>query len=133
MEQDDEAIINNSSPLLSYKELRKARNPDRKRHGARNQHKVKHFVRFLLETFPDQLKNNKNNTDDDDDCSSQSQQHHHRRYHRHHVLDVAGGKGELAARLCVCHQQKVVMVDPRPSDPLKCFETSVFPKVSTVQ
>lgn len=94
--------------LISYKERRRRQNPDRKRHGARNQHKMKDFVRWLVATFPRQL-----------DCSAAQAP----------ILDVAGGKGELAARLCVCHQKKVILVDPRPSDPLLCFEMNVLPKL----
>jgi len=43
-----------------------------------------------------------------------------------HVLDVAGGKGELAARLVFCHQIMVVMVDPRRADVRKCHEEVVL-------
>jgi hypothetical protein len=77
-----------------------------KRHGARNQHRHKSFVKWLVEAFGLQ-------PDDSD----------------HHVLDVAGGKGEVAVRLCVCHKQNVVMVDPRPADVVHCFETLVLPKI----
>jgi len=146
------AASSSSSPSLlpSYKERRRIRNPDRKRHGARNQDKTKRFVRWLLDTFPDQLgqrrrcrdrrrraqnqprrdgddidddderrgtNGNNNGADDIDDEAAAAAA----------VLDVAGGKGELAARLCVCHGvPSVVLVDPRPSDPLRCFETVVL-------
>ena len=46
-----------------------------------------------------------------------------------HVLDVAGGKGEVAARLTMCHKQRVVMVDPRPADIVDCYERLVLPKI----
>ena len=46
-----------------------------------------------------------------------------------HVLDIAGGKGELAARLCFCHGLNVVMVDPRTCDIVRCFESLVLPKL----
>jgi hypothetical protein len=46
-----------------------------------------------------------------------------------HVLDVAGGKGETAARLVFCHEQQVVMVDPRPCNIATCFESLVVPKL----
>jgi len=78
------------------------------RHGARNQHRHKYFVRWLIQTFP-QLS----------DTTSSSK----------HVLDVAGGKGETAARLVFCHQQPVVMVDPRECDIATCFESLVVPKL----
>ena len=57
----------------------------RKRHGARNQEKSKEFVKWLRSTF--------HNFD--------------------HVVDVAGGKGELAARLTLCHGASVTLIDPR--------------------
>ena len=81
----------------------------RKRHGARNQDRHKLFVKWLLETF-DHLVT----------CDSSTTLH---------VLDVAGGKGEVAARLCMCHQLQVVMVDPRPADIVNCFESLVLPKI----
>ena len=77
------------------------------RHGARNQHRHKHFVKWLVQTFP-QLS----------DTTT-----------KNHVLDVAGGKGETAARLVFCHLQKVVMVDPRQCDLAACFESQVLPKL----
>jgi hypothetical protein len=75
------------------------------RHGARNQHRHKHLAKWMLQTFPQ--------------LSDTTQ----------HVLDVAGGKGELAARLCFCHRLSVVMVDPRKSDIASCFESVVLPKL----
>jgi hypothetical protein len=90
---------------------RKGRNPERKRHVARNQHRHKSFVKWVFETFS--LQSN-------DDTET---------IQRRHVLDVAGGKGEVAARLCMCHRQNVVMVDPRPADIVQCFETLVLPKI----
>ena len=46
-----------------------------------------------------------------------------------HILDVAGGKGELSARLSMCLLQNVVMIDPRPADVVHCFESLVLPKI----
>ena len=45
------------------------------------------------------------------------------------VVDVAGGKGELAARLAICHQLNVVLVDPRRADVLQTFLSLVLPKL----
>ena len=91
---------------------KKGRNPDRKRHGARNQHKMKHFVRWLEATFPTALQQ----ASIDGGGSG-------------HVLDVAGGKGELAARLCMCARKRVVLVDPRPAQVAECFVTRVLPQI----
>lgn len=79
------------------------------RHGARNQHRHKHFVKWLIQTFPQLF---------DKTCRQQQ-----------HVLDVAGGKGETAARLVFCHLQQVVMVDPRKCNVAACFESLVLPKL----
>jgi len=117
---------------MSYKERRKMNNPNRKRHGARNQHKTKHFVKWLQETFPRQL------GCDADEGNSNSSNHHRCRHESSDqpqqqqkqkqgpILDVAGGKGELSARLCVCCNREVILVDPRPSDPLGTFESAVL-------
>lgn len=80
----------------------------RKRHGARNQHRHKLFARWLEGVFPGVFK----------DQSSDK-----------HILDVAGGKGELAARMCMCLRKKVVLVDPRKADIAHCFKTLVLPKI----
>lgn len=84
--------------------------PDRrKRHGARNQHKMKHLVKWLHDIFFDAFTTA---------CES-------------HVLDVAGGKGELAARLTMCHGMTVTMVDPRPADIPTVYLKGVVPKLPT--
>lgn len=88
------------------------KNGRRKRHGARNQHRHKFFVKWIIETFDFLSK------PPSDQNSPPS-----------HILDVAGGKGEVAARLCMCHGQQVVMVDPRTADVVHCFETLVLPKI----
>jgi hypothetical protein len=111
-ETEPDTSIVASPDLMSYKERRRHNNPERKRHGSRNQDKSKRFVQWLLQTFPHLLNNNNNETADN-----------------RPILDVAGGKGEVAARLCVCHHKKVIMVDPRISDPLSCFLSTVLPKI----
>ena len=100
----------------SYKDRRKLRNPERKRHGARNQDKSKLFCRWLVQTFAQHLKCHPETVKEGDSSSSSSPT----------ILDVAGGKGELAARLCVCHRIQVILVDPRPCDPLQCFHSNVY-------
>ena len=84
------------------------------RHGARNQHRHKFFARWLLETFPFLQSPSCESIDDREQC---------------HVLDVAGGKGELAARLSMCHNLRVVLVDPRKADVASCFSSQVLPKL----
>jgi hypothetical protein len=69
----------------------------------------KQFAKWLLQTFP-QLTTSNDST-------------------QQHVLDVAGVKGELAARLCFCHGLNVVMVDPSTCDIVRCFESLVLPKL----
>ena len=90
-------------------------NPRSGRHGARNQHRHKFFAKWLLETFPF--------------LKSSSQEGNAIDNKQHHILDVAGGKGELAARLSMCHNLKVVLVDPRKADVESCFTSQVLPKL----
>lgn len=94
-------------------------NSGRKRHGARNQHRHKVFTRWLVQTFPEQLEKSQVKVDKDGD----------EKVNPSHVLDVAGGKGELSARLCLCHGQNVVMIDPREANVVDCFEQLVFPRL----
>ena len=158
-----------------------------KRHGARNQHRHKFFVKWLVETFDleksraktaivstatiicgdtsnphkhtsngeskDDKNNNKNCSKIDDQaidnnkgtlvsddenenesCTCQSRNASTstiigRPQQQMHILDVAGGKGEVSARLTMCHQQQVIMVDPRPADIVDCYERIVLPKI----
>mmetsp|Transcript_12468 Transcript_12468/g.31396 ORF Transcript_12468/g.31396 Transcript_12468/m.31396 type:complete len:392 (+) Transcript_12468:58-1233(+) len=145
----------------------------KKRHGARNQHRHKFFVKWLISTFDLEQSSissistvhsgdsnsiasvgeDKNKSDDNDvsdvkhnpetdDCdknatvddknSSQDSTCATRTsylYQEPHILDVAGGRGEVSARLTMCHTQRVVMVDPRPADIVDCFERIVLPKI----
>lgn len=84
------------------------------RHGARNQHRHKFFARWLLETFPFLQSSPCESTNGREKC---------------HVLDIAGGKGELTARLSMCHNLRVVLVDPRRADVASCFSSQVLPKL----
>jgi hypothetical protein len=161
----------------------------RKRHGARNQHKMKHFVRWLLETFPDILvqpspttaqnpgnkmniscnANNTMSSSCNHDAKQQTEQNEEEQdlkvepsrtrtksssssgasefddemIHPNDdstvapplppplILDVAGGKGELAARLCLClHGIRVVLVDPRgPVNIAQTYQQTVVPRL----
>lgn len=73
------------------------------RHGARNQHRHKDLCKWIVETF---------------DLAAGDL-----------VVDVAGGKGELAARLAICHQLNVLLVDPRPANVVQTFQSLVLPKL----
>lgn len=101
----------------------KRANRNSTRHGARNQHRHRHFAQWILKTFPHVLvecldSNNANVNDQQchprtgEDSSFNTPRSRRSR----HILDVAGGKGELSARLSLCHSLRVVMVDPRPAD-----------------
>mmetsp|Transcript_11289 Transcript_11289/g.23086 ORF Transcript_11289/g.23086 Transcript_11289/m.23086 type:complete len:306 (+) Transcript_11289:972-1889(+) len=87
------------------------------RHGARNQHRHKFFAKWLLSTFPHLSQQQDSNPSNGLPVRQQ------------HVLDVAGGKGELAARLSMCHNLQVVLVDPRKADVSSCFTSLVLPKL----
>lgn len=88
------------------------------RHGARNQDRHKQFARWILEKFPHVLEDCKS-ADVDDQSSSAHM----------HILDVAGGKGELSARLSLCHSLNVVMIDPRTANIASVYMNSVVPKL----
>lgn len=85
---------------------------------------MKFFVKWLLDTFPDEMSAAETETpaNDNDNINASAR-------FQGHILDVAGGKGELAARLCMCHKLQVVMVDPRTADVPLCFESLVLPKI----
>lgn len=85
----------------------------RKRHGARNQHRHKHFARWLEERFSFRKGGEGGDSN----------------YEQTHILEVAGGKGVLAARLCMCLRQRVILVDPREADPAHAFETLVLRQI----
>jgi Methyltransferase domain len=168
--------------------------PPRKRHGARNQHKMKHFVRWLLETFPDILVVQPSSSSSSSSSALRTKQGNTTKKHRtaipctcntsssscNHdakpqaeqkedevdlelsrtktqsspccgpkevddamlhddddvdaievplILDVAGGKGELAARLCLCLHLRVVLVDPRPANIEQTYLQTVVPRL----
>lgn len=77
--------------------------PPHRRHGANNQTKSKEFVKWLLTTFGEGSLDR--------------------------VLDVAGGKGELAARLSMCHGSHVTLVDPRAADIPDVYLRTVLPRL----
>ena len=74
------------------------------RHGGRNQRRHQKLAKWILETF---------------DFLEEGSV----------VVDVAGGKGELAARLSYCHKINVCIIDPRKADVSKCFIDVVLPKL----
>ena len=90
------------------------------RHGARNQDRHKHFAKWILDKFPHIVR----------ECSSSSSStFDEATMTNRHVLDIAGGKGELSARLALCHSLRVVMIDPRPADVASVYLNSVVPKL----
>lgn len=81
------------------------------RHGARNQHRHRHFVQWIIKTFPHVLVDCIDMKANDDSTTNSTSS-----LQRMHILDVAGGKGELSARLSLCHSLHVLMIDPRCAD-----------------
>ncbi|KAL9190231.1 hypothetical protein ACHAXT_007442 [Thalassiosira profunda] len=108
---------NPSDDAATQRRTGKRANRNSARHGARNQHRHKHFAKWILERFPHVLEECVGDASNDDSA------------HRMHILDVAGGKGELSARLSLCHSLRVVMVDPRPADVASVYTNSVVPKL----
>ena len=102
------------------------------RHGARNQDRHKHFTQWILHTFPHILEDCMDIKIDDDQCHSRNgvdDATTKKPVQRIHILDVAGGKGELAARLSLCNSLRVIMVDPRVADIESVYMNSVVPKL----
>jgi hypothetical protein len=102
------------------------------RHGARNQDRHKHFVQWILDKFPHILADCIDIKVDDDQTHSRNGADDattKKPAQRMHILDVAGGKGELAARLALCHSLHVIMVDPRVADIESVYMNSVVPKL----
>jgi len=97
------------------------------RHGARNQNRHKMFAKWILDRFPhvlqdcNSVKSGGQSSNDEESSIGGSL--------RMHVLDVAGGKGELSARLSLCHCLNVVMIDPRPANIASVYMNSVVPKL----
>ena len=112
------------------------------RHGARNQHRHKQVVKWIVQKFPNEIalaKDDHPNTNTSNTTSNTSSTHHttdgisnvntaqqKSKPNNMHILDVAGGKGELSARLTICHRLHVKMVDPRPANPLDCFHKLIL-------
>lgn len=101
------------------------------RHGARNQHRHKQFAKWILDTFPHVLQDcsNTNDVGEHRSCKVDATAEKSSTPQKMHVLDVAGGKGELSARLSLCHKLNVRMIDPRPADIESVYMNSVVPKL----
>ncbi|KAL7487840.1 hypothetical protein ACHAW6_013415 [Cyclotella cf. meneghiniana] len=113
-----DSMPNDDSP----RNHRRKGNSSSTRHGARNQHRHKHFAKWLIAKFPHILSDC---VDDGNNLITDESRHRKPM----HILDVAGGKGELSARLCLCHALRVVMVDPRSADIASVYRNSVVPKL----
>lgn len=100
--------------------------PLRKRHGARNQHKIKFFLRWVAETFPTAMASTVIRQDDERVPPKGNNTDDSEFFAHPLILDVASGKGELSARLCFCNRQRVVLVDPRPADVEQCYTDVVL-------
>ena len=104
----------NEESIPSHQKLTSLQYPQKKkRHGARNQHKMKYFVQWIHETFLNDTYTSIATTAASTTTSSSNRLVDS----AHYILDVAGGKGELAARLVMCCKNiHVTMVDPRLAD-----------------
>ncbi|KAG7345344.1 methyltransferase domain containing protein [Nitzschia inconspicua] len=117
-QDNDDTHVEEDLTLNTTLPRKKGRKLERKRHGARNQDRHKNFIKWIMGKF--------------DLSSSTVPEVSPTEYSATsclHILDVAGGKGEVSARLTMCQRQRVVMVDPRPANVVDCFETSVLPKI----
>jgi hypothetical protein len=136
---EEEKVVLENDELhkeISFGDQRSTKLPKKKgRHGARNQHRHKHVVKWIVQKFPDAIELAKDAEafspssaqDGGNSASSDIEKKHSlATSSQMHILDVAGGKGELAARLTLCHRLHVKMVDPRPADILDCFNKNIF-------
>lgn len=112
------------------------------RHGARNQHRHKKIVKWIVQKFPKEIELATENDIDIDGSSNNNDNYHNSTINeaskdttsllekpakpKIHILDVAGGKGELSARMTICHRLNVKMVDPRPANISECFHKLIY-------
>jgi hypothetical protein len=122
---------------------RRGNNRKSDRHGARNQHRHKHFARWILQTFPhvvDECTCCSSSTATMMTTSTEGEDQEHKATSSTssstsstsigtHILDIAGGKGELSARLSLCHSLRIRMIDPRPANISDVYMNSVVPKL----
>ena len=103
----------------------------KKRHGARNQHKMKYFVQWIHETFlNDTTPGASTSATTAPSQPSPVASSNSLEKPQHYILDVAGGKGELAARLVMCCKRiHVTMVDPRLADIATVHHNWILPKL----
>lgn len=80
-------------------------------------HFLFHCSKWIANKFPNEMKMAKEVMNEEEGDST---------IPLHHILDVAGGKGELSARMTLCHTLRVRMVDPRQADIYDCFQKHVF-------
>ena len=115
-----------ASPTQSPKEYEDSSNKKSNgRHGARNQHRHKHVVKWIAQQFPNELRlaTDHESRENSNNHSASKEEQPKRKMH---ILDVAGGKGELSARMSICHRLNVQMVDPRPANVSECFHKLIF-------
>jgi hypothetical protein len=133
---------NKSSNTTTTTTTSKRRGNNRKsdRHGARNQHRHKHFARWILQTFPHVVDEcycccSSSSTATITTSSTEGEDKEHKSTPTStssigaHILDIAGGKGELSARLSLCHSLHVRMIDPRLANISDVYMNSVVPKL----
>jgi len=105
--------LSNINDVVAIESGGKRGNRQSVRHGARNQHRHRHFAKWILKTFSHVLVDCIDIKDDNDAITNNNNS---ALLQRKHILDVAGGKGELSARFSLCHSLRVVMIDPRCAD-----------------
>lgn len=106
----------------------------KKRHGARNQHRHKILVRWLLKTFAkefdlakDSMFQKENTNNNNVKRPGLNDYHPTPPIEQKHILEIAGGgKGELSTRLVYCHNLHVTIIDPRPADIVNCLTKYVY-------
>jgi hypothetical protein len=103
MSSEDTPALKSVATTIKVPTVKKSNNRQ-KRTQTHDRHKK--LIQWILKTFP-----------------------HVTDANERHILDVAGGKGELAARLSMCHKLSVIMVEPRIARVEACYRTKVLPKL----
>lgn len=96
-------------PIENDVKMEKPKSSNRKKR-TQTQDRHKRFVKWIIGTFPHVM------NDSNDEGGK-------------HILDVASGKGETAARLSMCHQIKVMMIEPRLANVEATYKSKVLSKL----
>jgi hypothetical protein len=112
-----------------FRDLGKNKSRKGGKHGANNKNRHRVFVKWILQTFPQEVQSSTFHPSDPETdavhsippllTSLQTPT-------QGLVLDIAGGKGELSIRLSLCHSIQTILIDPRNEDLVQCFDKVIY-------